>query len=140
MTKYPTLPSLAFAIFRSKNLPKLNKKGILIPLIIGSMWNDIKKSYTGGAVDVYRSNFESKKIKGYDVNSLYPSRMFEIDMPVCIKNKSIKYFEGNILQIKNIENLFGFFEVEVDTKNYKYPFIPIIQNRFDKGSIAPLGN
>ena len=63
--KYPTITSLAFAIFRCKFL-----KDSKIPLITGQIFNDLRKSYTGGAVDVYKPYGE--KIHVYDVNSLYP--------------------------------------------------------------------
>jgi hypothetical protein len=46
--KYPTLPSLAFAIFRS-NFMEENS----IPQLSGKIAKDIRTSYTGGAVDVY---------------------------------------------------------------------------------------
>lgn len=48
--KYPTLPSLSFSIFRSNFLEKKYE----IPLIHGKMYEDLKKAYTGGSVDVYK--------------------------------------------------------------------------------------
>jgi len=47
--KYPTLSSLAFAIFRSKFL-----KDAKIPIIEGELFSQLKESYTGGGVDVYK--------------------------------------------------------------------------------------
>lgn len=56
--KYPTLPSLSFAIFS----PNYNKSE-LIPMISGQVNFDIRKSYTGGAVDMYiPKNPNGKKI------------------------------------------------------------------------------
>ena len=49
ITKYPSLPSLALAIYRSHYL-----KNHKIPLISGQMYQFLKESYTGGAVDVYK--------------------------------------------------------------------------------------
>jgi len=46
---YPTLSSLAFAIFRVVFL-----KDAKIPIITGELYNFIKKGYSGGAVDVYK--------------------------------------------------------------------------------------
>ena len=43
LLKYPTLSSLAFAIYRCKILTEKTQ----IPLIHGEMYNFIKKSYTG---------------------------------------------------------------------------------------------
>lgn len=63
--KYPTISSLAFAIYRSNFLFDFK-----IPLISGQIYDDLKKGYTGGAVDVYKPYGEN--IFRYDVNSLYP--------------------------------------------------------------------
>ena len=56
--KYPTLPSLAFAIYRS-NFMKENK----IPQLTGKIANDIRSGYTGGSCEVYITKFESKDNK-----------------------------------------------------------------------------
>jgi DNA polymerase type B, organellar and viral len=68
---YPTLPSLAFAIFRSNFMDEEN-----IPQLSGKIANDIRSGYTGGAVDMYIPEPpKGVKIKSLDVNSLYPSQM-----------------------------------------------------------------
>jgi hypothetical protein len=46
--KYPTISSLAFAIFRTNFL-----EGNTIPQLSGQVAKDIRSSYTGGAVDMY---------------------------------------------------------------------------------------
>lgn len=127
--KYPTLSSLAFAIYRSNYL----KKDYKIPLIEGKIYDFIKQSYTGGSVDVYKP--VGKNIHRYDVNSLYPFVMHNNFMPTG----NPIYFEGDILKIDS--NSFGFFEVKViapDNLN-----IPILQtkikiNNLNK-TVAPLG-
>lgn len=73
--KYPTLPSLAFAIYRSSF-----KNDYKIPKIGGKMLHDIRKSYTGGATEMYIPH--GVNLFHYDVNSLYPTSMFKYDMPV----------------------------------------------------------
>jgi DNA polymerase elongation subunit (family B) len=93
--KSPTISSLAFKLFRSNYLPELDKQKIKIPAITGKIYDDIKKSYTGGAVDVYKPYGEN--IKVYDVKSLYPSVMLNNPMPIGDPT----YFEGNILSNKN---------------------------------------
>lgn len=76
--KYPTLSSLAFANFRTNFLSTDT-----IPQLSGQIAKDIRQSYTGGAVDMYiPENPEGTEVFAYDVNSLYPSRMEECDMPV----------------------------------------------------------
>ena len=72
-----------------------------IPIINGEIYEDLKVSYTGGSVDVYKSF--GNNIKGYDVNSLYPSMMLEKDIPVG----NPVQFEGDISKFES--NPFGFF-------------------------------
>jgi hypothetical protein len=96
---YPTLPSLAFAIYRTKFMENEN-----IPQLSGKIANDIRSGYTGGAVDVYIPKPKpGVKIKGIDINALYPSQMQSQVMPVG----KITYFVGNIRAIDL--NAFGFF-------------------------------
>ena len=126
---YPTLSSLAFAIYRS-NFMKENK----IPQISGKIAKDIKEGYTGGAVDMYIP--EGSNIKAYDVNSLYPSQMQSQDMPVGMPN----YFNGNILKID--ANAFGFFYCKITAPDdIKHP---ILQTRIKVNgihkTIAPIGS
>jgi hypothetical protein len=73
--KYPTLSSLAFAIFRTNFMRKEN-----IPQLSGKIAKDIRQGYTGGAVDMYIP--EGINIKCYDVNALYPSQMEAQLMPI----------------------------------------------------------
>jgi hypothetical protein len=126
---YPTLPSLAFSIFRSKYL-----KNLKIPLITGQMFNDLRKSFTGGSVDVYKTH--GRNIKGYDVNSLYPTQMNQFPMPVG----KITYFEGDILKFD--PDAFGFFEVNISAPTDLN--IPILQTKINTKSgnrtISPLGS
>jgi DNA polymerase type B, organellar and viral len=77
---YRTLPSLAFAIFRSNFM-----KEDLIPRLSGKIAKDIRQGYTGGAVDMYIPQSKpGVKIKCYDVNSLYPSQMESRLMPIGV--------------------------------------------------------
>jgi DNA polymerase type B, organellar and viral len=128
---YPTLSSLAFAIYRSTYL----KDEKLIPLIYDQIFKDIKSAYTGGTVDVI--NPQGDGIFGYDINSLYPFVMLNYPMPVG----SPVYFEGDITLIE--KKPFGFFEVEVIAPEGLN--IPILQTIFKSESggnrtISPLGN
>jgi hypothetical protein len=88
-----TLPSLTFNIFRSNYLANIIKSGYNIPLIDGQIYSDLKRSYTGGGVDMFfpsnlydedGNKIESpNKVYGYDCNSLYPTVMSKgFDMPV----------------------------------------------------------
>jgi hypothetical protein len=128
---YPTLPSLAFAIFRSNFMKEEN-----IPQLTGKIAKDIREGYTGGSVDVFIP--ESKpgvKIKCYDVNSLYPFIMKTKKMPVGIP----LYFEGDITKVE--ADAFGFFYCKiVAPDNIKHPILQT-HVKTDNGirTISPIG-
>jgi len=132
MNNYPTLPSLAFAIFRAHYL-----KDNSVVQISGQIYDDIKESYTGGAVDMYiPENKADEKVYVYDVNSLYPFVMKENIMPV----RDIKYFEGDIRKFD--PNALGYFYCKINTPdNLDHP---ILQKHIktDNGlrTVAPLGS
>jgi hypothetical protein len=157
ITKFPTLTSLTFSIFRTHFLG--NNK---IPRLSGQFYNDIKQAYTGGATDMFiptnipvTSIIEKvkniilkpgeiidfiKNIYYYDVNSLYPYIMSLFELP-CGK---IVYFEGNIynenLIINNIipQNVLGFYYCKVIAPTNLLH--PIIQLRINNTTLAPLGS
>nr|UEP17201.1 hypothetical protein [Russula sp.] len=126
--KYTTLSSLAFAIFRTNFMKKVN-----IPQITGKIAKDIRQGYTGGAVDMYIP--EGRDIKCLDVNSLYPSQMESRLMPIGKPT----YFEGDIRKIDI--NAFGFFYCEIIAPDDILH--PIIQTRVKihgvNKTIAPIG-
>jgi hypothetical protein len=128
---FPTLSALAFDIFRS-NFMKENT----IPQITGQVDKDIRSGYTGGAVDMYIPKAPKDiKIKGYDVNSLYPSQMQSRVMPIG----NPTYFNGNILKID--KNAFGFFYCKITAPDNIHH--PILQTRVKINgvtkTIAPIG-
>lgn len=128
INKYPTLSSLAFAIYRMRYL-----KDYQIPCITGEIYKNLKKSYTGGSVDVYIPVGEN--VNRYDVNSLYPAVMSEFPSPVG----KITKFKGDILKYQS--NPFGFFLVNIKTPENLH--IPILQTRVKNKNgvrtISPLG-
>jgi hypothetical protein len=129
--KYPTISSLAFAIFRTNFLLPDT-----IPQLSGQIAKDIRQSYTGGACDMYiPTNVEDTKLYAYDVNSLYPSVMKDCAVPIGKPT----LFEGNIRAID--PNAFGFFYCKIiapDNLNH-----PIIQTHVkmanSKRTMAALG-
>nr|YP_009487230.1 hypothetical protein [Russula abietina]AWB36132.1 hypothetical protein [Russula abietina] len=128
---YPTLPSLAFAIFRSNFMDENS-----IPQISGQISKNIRKGYTGGAVDVYiPENPNGVKLYGYDVNALYPSQMQKWDMPVG----NVTYFNGDITKID--VNAFGFFYCRIETPNdIKHPIIQThVKINNTTRTVAPIG-
>jgi hypothetical protein len=129
--KYPTLSSLAFAIFRTHFL-KFNT----IPSLFGKIASDIRQSYTGGAVDMYIPKpINGVKLHCYDVNSLYPFVMKEYPMPT---GKPIQFY-GDIRKID--PNAFGFFFCEIIAPdNLKHPILQThVKINNSIRTIAPLG-
>lgn len=129
--KYPTLSSLAFAIFRTHFLKKDE-----IPQLSGQIAKDIRQSYTGGAVDMYiPTNEENTKIYAYDVNSLYPAQMENNFMPI---GRPI-FFKGDV-RISD-PNAFGFFYCKIIAPdNLEHPILQThVKIGNDTRTIAPLG-
>jgi hypothetical protein len=55
-------------------------------MLSGEIADNIRKGYTGGAVDMYLTkSWTKKKIYAYDVNSLYPYVMSINKFPVVAK-------------------------------------------------------
>ena len=78
ITTIVSIPSLAFKIFR---LNYLDKK---IPVIRGLHEIYIKRSYQGGATDIYKCVV--KLLHYIDVNSLYPHAMRPRGRNLCLYN------------------------------------------------------
>ena len=132
-----TLPSLAMKLYKSKFMQKNT-----VYQLSGKVEKDIRESYTGGAVDVFKpqniSEYGRTKLFYYDVNSLYPHIMATMPMPISVGWKPVA-FEGNI---RNIDPYaFGFFYCKIRSPNYlKHP---ILQRRIKTAegvrTIAGLG-
>jgi hypothetical protein len=125
-----TLPSLAMRIYKTHYMPDAS-----IYQLLGTQEENIRQSYTGGAVDVYiphnrisgtinqsvtfalTKNAELATILSYitlyyyDVNSLYPYIMAKTPMPI---GKPIA-FTGDIRKID--PNAYGFFYCEITSPN-----------------------
>lgn len=116
----------------------------VISTIDEDVYLNIKKSYTGGATDMYiPSNLDKNKkplnqkfIFGYDVNSLYPYIMKNFEVPVGKPT----YFEGDIRKFET--NAFGFFYCNVECpKDLKHPILQlhIKRNSSVNRTISPTG-
>jgi hypothetical protein len=127
INNYPTLPSLAFGIFRIHYLKKDT-----IHQISGDIDKNIRSGYTGGSTDIYIPKPPiGIKIHAYDVNSLYPFVLKSFKYPVG----NPTYFEGDIL--KDNPNAFGFFYVKIVTPNDLKQ--PILQLHYNNRTVSPLG-
>jgi len=127
-----TGPSLAMKVYKTHFMPENT-----IYQMLGKVEFDIRKSYTGGAVDVYIPHNKkyigypnvqqvlTKNTKGkyivlyyYDVNSLYPYVMNKYDMPIG----KATAFLGNILKVD--PEAFGYFYCEMTSpENIDHPII-----------------
>ena len=144
MTKCLTLPSLAMRIYKTSFMPKDT-----IYQLLGDVEMDIRQGYTGGAVDVYKTNnalvpgtlFDFavrrfKKLYYYDFNSMYPFIMANFELPV---GKPVK-FTGDILKID--PNAFGWFYCKITSPdNLEHPILQRkIPTKFGWRTIAALGS
>lgn len=103
-----TLPSLTIAIFRSNFMEMEN-----IPIITGRTYKNIRASYIGGIVDVYKPR--GTNVYTYDVNSLYP----------YVMTKSMPIGKPVLSTETNLDNIFGFVLATVTTtKNLYIPTLP----------------
>lgn len=82
------------------------KKTIPIP-INDEVKSFIASSYTGGRVEVFQYG-EHKNISVYDVNSIYPSVMTRIKVPISDKGYWTNDYQKNIV---------GFYEIDFEQKN-----------------------
>lgn len=116
ITDYPTIPSLAFSIFRSSYNKEEN-----IHQLSGKIDKDIRSGYTGGSTDMFiPKNPLGTNIHVYDVNSLYPSVMVNNLYPIGAPT----YFEGNILLTD--PSAFGFFYCKIVTPHdLKHPILQL---------------
>jgi len=113
-SKALTLPSLAMRIYKTHYLPNYHSTNqFSVYQLNGLPEFNIRKSYTGGAVDVYiPHNKDNEILYLYDVNSLYPSVMLNNPMPI---GQPVAFL-GNIRQV-NV-NAFGFFYCKIISPNY----------------------
>lgn len=98
---------------------------------------NIRKSYTGGAVDVYIPQYKDKGLLySYDVNSLYPSVMLNNPMPV---GQPIAFL-GNIRAVD--PNAFGFFYCKIRSPDYlEHPILQrTVKTSDGMRTIAGLGS
>ena len=139
--KILTLSSLAMKIFKTHYM----KKDTIYQLL-GSIESNIRKSYTGGAVDAYipsnriNSHLDRqgiyRKLFYYDVNSLYPTVMANCPMPI---GRPIA-FKGDIRTVD--AEAYGVFYCNITSPAYLEH--PILQKRVrtkdGMRTIAGLGN
>lgn len=124
ITSIVSTSSLSMSIFRKSFLKHE------LEVLKGSEDSFIRKSYIGGSTDYYK--FHVKKVKYYDVNSLYPAVMLK-PMP----HKLLKFHSTISNKNFDLQDFFGFLEVEVlCPSNLTRPLLP---HKFEKRTIHPTG-
>lgn len=80
----------------------------------------VRSGYFGGRTEIFRPQyFGKKKLRCYDVNSLYPTVMRNNDYPTNFKKKTTTYFPEEM----------GFYEAEVEVPHDMYlPPLPTVQH------------
>lgn len=124
ITSIVSLPSLALKIFR------LNYLKVNIPILSKGHDNFIRRSYFGGATDIYQCYGEN--LYYYDVNSLYPLPMSK-PMPL----KLIKSYNSIKSEGINLYNFFGFLEVDIECPEDLLR--PVLPYRYKGRTIFPRG-
>lgn len=124
----PTLPSIAFKLFRTKFLNSEHNIGITWL----EQYDKLRPGYRGGAVDVYKPY--GKNLYYYDINSLYPSVMNNFYYPIG-EPKYFEYIRPKPLDLIN-DNLFGLLKVKVKAPDIK---APILLTEVEGKVIAPIG-
>lgn len=135
INKTPTLPSLAFKIFRTHYLLQNQ-----VPMITGDLYKILDQAYFGGHVDMYIPkgpiDNNNKIIYHYDINSLYPTGMKYLPFPTG----KITYFiprSNDSLKLLNKILKLGIYRVKIKApKNLLHPIIPV---KINGNSIYPLG-
>jgi hypothetical protein len=133
INKYPTLPSLAFGLFRTHYV---NDNGFFIPMLSGQTANQIRLSYTGGSTDMFiPSNNLKELVYCYDINGLYAYVMKQFLMPVGKPT----YFEGDIRKYQ--QDAFGFFYCKITAPdNLQHPIIQLhVKTKSGMRTVAPTG-
>ena len=110
-----SLPSLSLKIY------KTNFLRVSIPILKDSHDRFIRRSYFGGATDIYLRH--STNVYYYDINSLYPFAMTK-DMPHEFLGY-LKRSQMDEMEIKGLGNFFGFIEVDIECpKSIIRPVLP----------------
>lgn len=121
----PTLPSIAFKLFRSHYMNDKHPIGITWL----EQYDKLKPGYRGGHVDVYKPYGED--LYYYDVNSLYPFVMDKYYYPIGTP----QYFEYSEPKPLN-KYLFGIVMAKIKAPNIK---APILLTEIDNKVVAPIG-
>lgn len=108
--------------YYNDNIPLIDKKGVI---------DDLRLSYFGGITEVYKPYGEN--LYCYDVNSLYPFAALN-PMPGCEC-----VYRVYLNEQPDIDNLFGFFYVNVDATSVDNDYIGLLPVRSSIGMSMPLG-
>ncbi|PKB96384.1 DNA polymerase B 2 [Rhizophagus irregularis] len=123
-------PSAAFRIWRTTQLPLLNQDGLKVYDLSHNLDSELRSSYCGGIVDVYRPHLVGEGYY-YDVNSLYPTAMCKpmpVGMPTLEELTVNQFLEGNF---------YGFIEALIEAPANEY--IGLLPIKYQGKLICPGG-
>ena len=133
MTSGLTITRLALNIFL-KNYYKIKEIALIDHIHI---FDFIKRGYYGGITEVYKPY--GTNLKYIDINSLYPFVALQ-----AMPGLQATFLESFTNEGLKLENLFGFFEAEIDTSSSEVPYLGLLPiHQFAKASgslILPSGN
>lgn len=135
IAKLVSASALSFSILRSKFLDESTH----IAQLTGDIEEDIRKGFTGGAVDMYVPTIPDGPVcYEWDVNSLFPSQFAVKALPVG----NPVFFEGDISNCDSNDKPFGFFYAEVTApKDIIHPLIQLrVMTEGGVRTVAPVGS
>ncbi|MES2354400.1 MAG: DNA polymerase [Pseudomonadota bacterium] len=104
-----------------------------IPSLSGDADSFIRQSYFGGRTEIfkpfYEQNSETSMLRSFDVNSLYPFVMRELEFPTRFRFETNQY----------MENRMGFYDVEVVVPDMYIPPLGLKYEGMQERLIFPTG-
>lgn len=105
-----TRSSMSLAVYKKFFNSKL-------PIIPEEIAKECREAYLGGRTEIFKPLFkkQNKKLKCYDINSLYPSVMLENDFPSTFLGNVYEYYKDSM----------GIYDLVVESPNLNIPLLGV---------------